>query len=607
MKDSINPATETAREGAERWLGALSEALASENREALEDLFLDPSYYRDMGALTWNLRQESERSRIVDLILACVPGTHPRDFRVDDSKPTEPVFVNETPRVIEVFHSFDLDAGHGDGLAYLVQDDDSATGWRAQNLLTRLTEFSAGAVWPYTDRFDDTHPDVRWNEYRSAQRSFDDGDPDVILVGGGQFGVQTAAWLNYYGVSNLVVDKHPRIGDTWRKRYESLLLHQPHGMLHFPFMPFPKSYPEYIPKDKFADWFEAYVNALDINFWPATEFVGGAFDEASGRWTVQLRGGDGTIRELHPRHVVLTTGGTEQPKIPAIPGLQDEFAGQVVHSSKFTKGDDYTGKNVLVIGTGTSGHDVALDVFRHGGGATILQRSPAIVLDIETANLSYAPYNPRIIPTELVDMRFLSGLVYPQLKQNFKTQTALGDDMDKELHDGLRKAGMKIWSGDGDLGFFYNYFKTGGGYYLDVGASERIIAGDIKVVQAADVERFTKTGLKLTDGSELPLDAVVLATGYAPIEQAIENYFGADVSQKIGKVWGFGTDGEINNVWKPIAQQGLWIMLGALAQSRWYSGHVAALIKGQIEDLVPEEFKEPSHPSRTPREQVVAI
>lgn len=596
----------SASAGAERWLAALNIALESRDRAALEELFLEQCYYRDMGALTWNLRQESGRDRILDLIEVCAESTHPRNFRIDTSKPTEPFFMAEEPRMIEVFHTFDVDAGTGDGLAWLIEDPEAAAGWRAMNLLTRLTEIRDNApTWPYRDRFDDTHPDLRWSEYRAQQSAFEDSDPDVLLVGGGQFGLFTGAWLNYHGVSNVIVDKHERVGDTWRKRYDSLLLHQPHGMLHFPFMPFPKSFPEYIPKDKLADWIEAYVNAMDLNFWTSTEFMGGTYDESEGRWTVQLRQGDG-IRELHPKHVVLTTGGTEQPAVPDIAGFT-QFGGDVVHSSKFTSGRDYTGKNVLVIGTGTSAHDVALDVHKHGGSAAILQRSAAIVLDIETANLSYAPYNPRIIPHELVDARFLAGLVYPQLKGNFLAQTAIGDDMDKELHEGLRKAGMKIWSGDGDLGFFYNYFKTGGGYYLDVGASKKIVEGQIPVIQLDDVERFTEHGLLLRDGSERPLDAVVLATGYAPIERALANYFGQDVADKIGKVWGFGTDGEINNVWKPTAQPGLWIMLGAIPQARWYAPHVAVLIKGQLEGLVPEEYANPEHPARTPQEQTVVI
>ncbi|MEV0354804.1 NAD(P)/FAD-dependent oxidoreductase [Nocardia sp. NPDC050697] len=609
MTSTLDATTDPALDGARLWLAALDEAFASRDRAAFEALFLEESFYRDLGALTWNFRQAAGRAALIDLILGSADGTNPRGFRVDESKPTVPAIAQEEggPRVLEVFLAFDVDAGTADGLAYLVEDSTAATGWRAVNLLTRIEGLRDHAPhWPRRDRFDDTHPDVRWSEHRDRESSFTDSDPDVLLVGGGQFGVMMAAHLNRLGVPNVVVDKHERIGDTWRKRYESLLLHQPHGMLYFPFLKFPDSYPEYIPKDKFANWFEAYVEALDINFWTSSEFQGGSYDEASGRWTVRIAQADGSVRELRPRHVVLTTGGSQKPRIPDIAGLAD-FAGEVVHSSKFVDGRHYTGKNVLVVGTGTSGHDIALDIHKHGGTSKILQRSPAIVLDIETANLSYAPYNPRDIPVELIDIRFMSGMVYPQLKQNFITQTALGDEIDKELHDKLRAAGMKIGSGPEDTGFFYSYFLTGGGYYLDVGASQRIIDGDIGVIQTDDIETFTATGLRLRNGDEVALDAVVLATGYEPIETAIEEWFGAGVREKVGKVWGFGTDGEINNVWKPTPQDGLWIMLGAVAQARWYTPTTSLLIKAYIENLVPEEFLVEGHPSRTPKEQIVEI
>ncbi|MEU1980838.1 NAD(P)/FAD-dependent oxidoreductase [Nocardia sp. NPDC019395] len=607
MTATDNEQATVARNAATVWLQALDRALAGPDHEALDGLFLDECYVRDMGALTWNLRSESEKERALRLIEAGAEGTHPRNFRLDHSKPAEPSVVGEDPTVVEAFIAFDVDAGSGDGMIYLVEDPQSAVGWRARNLLTRLTGFTDHPnQWPYRDRFDDTHPDVRWSEHRARNQDFEERDPEVLIVGGGQMGVMTAASLNRLGVDNLVVDKNSSVGGNWRNRYASLLLHQPHGMLHFPYMPYPESFPEYIPKDKLADWFQAYVAAMDINFWTSTEFLGGTFDEESKTWDVRVRRGDGTLRTFRPKHVVIATGGTENPRIPDLPGLSD-FTGEVVHSSKFSDGRDYTGKNVMVVGVGTSGHDIALDVTKHGGRATILQRSPAIVVDIETANLHYADYNPRIIPTELVDIRFLAGLVYPQLKQNFLDSTKMAEERDADLRAKLREAGMKVWSGAESCGFFYEYFKKGGGYYLEVGASERIISGEIGVIQTEEIESFEQDGYRLRDGSGGKLDTIVLATGYENISLAIADYFGSEVAEKLGPIWGFGTDGEIHNNWKPTAQEGLWIGLGAIPQARWYSSLMATLIQGHLKGLVPESFLAPDHPSRTPREQVVEI
>ena len=589
------------------WFEAFNDALARADRDALDALFLDECYIRDLVAFTWNFRQESQKGRGIDLIAAGADGTHARNFRVDETKPASPAVVGEDPTVVEAFLAFEVDAGHGDGIVYLVEDPGSPVGFRSRNLLTRLTGLREHTPeWPRWDRFDETHPGTRWTDHRDRQAGFDDREPEVLIVGGGQFGVMTAASLNRLGVDNLVVDKNGEAGGGWRSRYESLLLHQPHGMLHFPYMPFPESFPEYVPKDKLADWFKAYVDAMDINLWTSAEFLGGTFDDASETWHVRVRCADGGIRELRPKHVVIATGGTEKPRIPDIAGLP-RFQGEVVHSSRFTSGDDYVGKNVLVVGVGTSGHDVALDVTERGGHATILQRGPAIVVEIETANLMYGDYNARVVPTELVDIRFLAGLVYPQLKQSFIAGTTAGDEADKTLHVALEAAGMDVHSGYEGAGFFYEYFKKGGGYYLNVGASERIIDGDIGVLRINDVDRFLEHGLRLTDGSERPVDAVVLATGYQGISVALTDYFGEEVAEKVGPVWGFGTDGEINNTWKPTGQKGLWIELGAIPQARWYAPLVAIQIQAHLNHLVPETFLSPGHPSRTPQEQVVQI
>src|SRR5215471_16869201 len=104
-----------------------------------------------------------------------------------------------------------------------------------------------------------------------------------------------AVHLANLGVDVLIVDKQPRVGDAWRTRYEALVLHMPRGMMHFPFMKFPDNFPDYIPKDKLAEWFESYVSAMDLNFWTSTEFLGGTYDEAERRWEVQIRR-DGEVR-----------------------------------------------------------------------------------------------------------------------------------------------------------------------------------------------------------------------------------------------------------------------------------------------------------------------
>ena len=108
-------------------------------------------------------------------------------------------------------------------------------------------------------------------------------------------------------------------------------------------MPFPPTWPVFIPKDKLANWFESYVDSLDLNFWTGTELAGGSYDSRERRWTVTLRRSDGTKRILKPRHLIIATGVGGIPIWPSVPGL-DDFAGTVMHSGSYTSGEAWKGR-----------------------------------------------------------------------------------------------------------------------------------------------------------------------------------------------------------------------------------------------------------------------
>src|ERR1700674_772130 len=127
------------------------------------------------------------------------------------------------------------------------------------------------------------------------------------------------------------------------------------------------------PPDKIAGWFEAYVETMELNYWTATEFEGGSYDENEQRWSVVLRRADGSKRIMHPRHVVMATGVSGIPSVPDIPSLKN-FTGTIIHSSQYTDGEEWRGKKALVIGTGNSGHDIAQDLHSSGAHVTLVQR-----------------------------------------------------------------------------------------------------------------------------------------------------------------------------------------------------------------------------------------
>jgi putative flavoprotein involved in K+ transport len=157
----------------------------------------------------------------------------------------------------------------------------------------------------------------------------------VLVVGGGQAGLSIAARLTQLQVDTLIVDREQRIGDNWRNRYHALTLHNQVQVNHLPYMPSRRAGRRIFPKDKLANWFEAYVESMELNYWTATEFEGGTYDEAQSRWSVVLTPGGRRQARLHPRHIVMATGVSGIPNLPDIPTLRN-FRGEVLHSSNTT-------------------------------------------------------------------------------------------------------------------------------------------------------------------------------------------------------------------------------------------------------------------------------
>jgi putative flavoprotein involved in K+ transport len=143
------------------------------------------------------------------------------------------------------------------------------------------------------------------------------------------------------------------------------------------------------------------------------------------------------------------------------------------------------------------------------------------------------------------------------------------------------------------------YLSRAGGYYINVGASELLVSGEIKLRSNVGIERLTRTGLVLSTGEELPADVIVYATGFGPVSETIAALLSPAIAEKVGPVWGLGSDrpgdpgpweGELRNVWKPTSVDNLWIHAGNLQQSRVYSRYLALQIKATYEKLPVEVY-----------------
>jgi putative flavoprotein involved in K+ transport len=417
-------------------------------------------------------------------------------------------------------------------------------------------------------------------------------EPYCLIVGGGQNGLMLAARLKRLNVPTLVIDALEKPGDGWRARYRSLYLHDPVFLDHFPYLPFPDHWPLYTSKDKIADWLEVYAKVMEIDFWGSTVCTAARYDEAAGEWTVTVTR-EGEPLTLRPRQLVLATGLSGSKFIPYIPGFE-RFTGRQHHSADHGSAAGLAGKRCVVIGSNNSAHDICVDLWEHDADVTMLQRSPTIVVRADTMrevskNIYYAQPGADI---DLADLMFAATPFRPRTAFE-KGFTDYLRTVDADFYSRLENSGFHLWHGEDETGFFMAYYRRAGGYYIDVGGSELIASGEVKVCRG-EIAEILEDGLRLSDGRVLPADVIVYATGYRPMSEWVGQLISPEVEARIGACWGLGSgtqgdpgpwEGELRNMWKPTAQPGLWFQGGNLMQCRFHSLHVALQLKARMEGL----------------------
>lgn len=571
---------------AQRWVEDFNDALAAGTAAALADLFEDDSHWRDTVALSWTLRTTSGRDAIITDLLRLAALRHMRPVAIDPDRCPPRTIRRAGSDVVEAILTFETDVGRCSGLLRL-----KVGSRKAWTLLTALESIRGHEEETLRTARDE--PAVsrafhgpNWLDRRRETSAYADRDPAVLVVGGGHGGITAAGRLGQLGIDTLVVDKMVRVGDNWRLRYHGLKLHNTLHSNHLPYLPFPETFPSYIPKDLIANWLEFYVDVMAINFWTRTSFDGAEWDEATRCWTARLTLADGGTRIMRPRHIVMATSVSGTPSIPEIPTL-DRFKGTVLHSSQFGDGAAWKDRPVMVFGTGTSAHDIAQDLQGNGAKVTMVQRSPTLVVNIEpSAQLYDGVY---LGPGPGRDDRDLINLSVPLalMKMAHKEITDRVKEIDKPLLEGLEKAGFRLDFGEGGTGWPLKYRTRGGGYYFNVGCSELIAAGKIGLIQYADIDRFTPGGVAMRSGGERAADLVVLATGYKNQDHMVRLLFGDEIAERAGPVWDFDQDTqELRNMWMPTGQPGLWFTGGAFSQCRIYSKYLALQIQARELGLV---------------------
>lgn len=320
------------------------------------------------------------------------------------------------------------------------------------------------------------------------------------------------------------------------------------------YLPFPSNWPIFTPKDKLGDWFEAYASLMELNVWTGSGPAPGetVYDDATKRWTVVVERANGAARTLHPKHVVLCTGHAGEAKVPNFQG-QSLFKGDAHHATYHQDAalrGDTKGKNVVVIGTGNSGHDIAQNYYENGANVTMVQRRGTYVIQADKGlfMLHKGMYDETGPPTEDADIAGQSLPIPVQFALNVGLTGEIAQ-VEKANVEGLTKAGFKIDFGSDKSGIYRKYVTRGGGYYIDIGCSQLIIDGKVKVVQSPDgISHFEPDSLVLADGNKLPADIVVLATGYDNMRTSARKIFGDVVADRCKDVWDLDEEGEVNAV-----------------------------------------------------------
>ncbi|MEW6688430.1 MAG: NAD(P)/FAD-dependent oxidoreductase [Pseudomonadota bacterium] len=545
---------------ATRWLESFAAALSQRDARALAALFAPDCFWRDLLAFTWDIR--THEGTVEGLLSKSCSNWKLEHFPV--SNPSESWF------------SFSTAEGPCVGHVRLHPGENAGRAW---TLFTALRGLHA-------------HPE---RPLHALAREPDLGvtrQPYVVIVGGGQGGIALGARLKRLGVPAVILEKNARAGDSWRKRYASLVLHDPVWYDHMPCKPFPQGWPVFTPKDRLADWLEAYVEEFGLDYWCGSPCLGAVFKD--GFWEVRTER-KGVPAVLRPRHLVLATGMSGFPYVPRIPGAAD-FSGTILHSSAFTGGAGWRGKKCVVVGASTSAHDICEDLHAHGAHATMVQRSSVVVATSEAllehawGRLYSEAALARGITTEIADLTLASvpHKVLPSLQKPLYETIARRDAW---LYDGLARAGFLHDFGEDGSGIHTCYLRRGAGYYIETGASKKIIDGRIKLASGAGLAHINERSLTLTDGRTLPADLIVFATGYGCMSEWAAQLISPEVAEKVGKVWGLGSatkydpgpwEGELRNMWKPTKQEGLWFFGGNLMQARHYSLYLGIQLRGRL-------------------------
>ncbi|KAM0749427.1 FAD/NAD(P)-binding domain-containing protein [Meredithblackwellia eburnea MCA 4105] len=579
VDDTVDPVKQ-----AQELVDKLSFVWGNSDAQGFTDLFVDYGVWRDRLSFTFDYRTFNWRENILKAATDLFPKVQATNLTFLTPKPT---IQRPYPDLayLQFVISFDTELLNNHAVANAVL---TAEGWKLWTLNTVAEELHKFPEVPPQDGH--MTGSISWE----SQREKDDNEavPEVLIIGGGQCGLMTAARLKALGVRTLVIERGERVGDIWRKRYEYLSLHFPSWADHYPYFPYPKGWPTYTPAQKMGIFMEWYAHALELPVWTSSNVTSASVD-SEGRWTVEVNKGGNEQRVLYPKQVIMATSLCGVPMTPVIPGMESFKGGVIRHSSEHDSSRNFVGKKVLVVGTSSSGFDTAFDCARRGIDVTLLQRSPTYIMSlthsVPRAIGGYEPDSKGKNPdTEEQDRLWFATPVGPGEELAARNAEVL-ENLDRELLDGLNAKGLRTWRGQRGTGNFTLGQTRNGGFYFDAGACEQILNGNIKV-EPGYIKSFTPSSVILSGNRERSYDLIVFATGFSNTIDSVRATLGSEIADKVGPIWGIDEEGEIKTAYRESGVKGLWIMVGFIPFSRYHSKRLALRIKAILEGVATEPY-----------------
>jgi len=306
---------------------------------------------------------------------------------------------------------------------------------------------------------------------------------DVVVIGAGPAGLAAGACLRQAGLNFIILEKEQQVASSWRRHYERLHLHTIKQLSALPFVPFPKSYPRYVPRKSMIEYLDAYAAHFDLR--PRFGTTVRSVRREGNDWLVES-----TASSIRAPYLVVATGYNTEPSTPSVPGME-KFKGAVIHSTNYANAKPFVGQSVLVVGMGNTGAEIALDLAESGARPTISLRNGVHIV----------PRDLFGVPIQLVAM--LATKVLPVGANDVLFPIIL----DLALGD-LTRYGIKR----PPIGLLQQIRSSAKIPVLDVGTVRKISEGAIKV--APGISAVTEDGVAFNGGSTGKFDAIIFATGY---------------------------------------------------------------------------------------------